>query len=102
MIVTLAIDIAFVGIFGIFSDYLYATYRIIDAPKFVQLPGDYSLFGIQGIVFTAPISLCTITLALFGLLTKTKFGIAMLVSVENPNIATVLGINFENVLIFVW
>ena len=39
MIATLAIDIAFVGIFGIFSDYLYARYRIIDAPKFVQLPG---------------------------------------------------------------
>src|SRR5213596_3303100 len=102
MIATLAIDIAFVGIFGIFSDYLYARYRIIDAPKFVQLPGDYSLFGIQGIVFTAPISLCTITLALFGLLTKTKFGIAMRASVENPSLARVLGINVENVYIFAW
>ncbi len=102
MIATLAIDIAFVGIFGIYSDYLYERYRIIDNTKFFQLPGDFSLFGIPGIVFAAPVSLAMMTTALFLLLTKTKFGVAMRASVENPSLARVLGINVENVYVFAW
>src|SRR5207249_7464689 len=36
MISTLAVDIAFVGIFGIYSDYLTSLYRIIDTKYFVD------------------------------------------------------------------
>src|SRR6266568_5313161 len=65
MISTLAIDIAFVGIFGIYSDYLYTAHRVIYATNFPQLPGDFSLFGVPGIAFAAPYSLAMITLGLF-------------------------------------
>ncbi len=70
MIATLAIDIAFVGIFGIYSDYLYTAHHVIYATNFPQLPGDFSLFGVPGIAFAAPYSLALITLSLFALLTE--------------------------------
>lgn len=102
MIATLAVDIGFVGIFGIYSDYLTARYYIIDSKFFYQLRGDFTLFGLPGLTFIAPISLTLITAALFLLLTKTKFGVAMRASVENPSLARVLGINVERAYVFAW
>ncbi len=106
MIATLAIDIAFVGIFGIYSDYLTSLYGIIDSKYFIALsatPGtDFSFLGRPGLLFVAPISLVAITTALYLLLTKTRFGIAMRASVENPSLARVLGIDVETVYVFAW
>lgn len=106
MISTLAIDIAFVGIFGIYSDYLSSRYGIIDTKYFVALsatPGtDFSLFGQPGLLYAAPFSLAAIAISLYFLLTKTRFGIAMRASVENPSLAQVLGINVERTYTFAW
>ncbi len=102
MISTLALDIGFLGIFGIYTDYLYYHYFLIDSKSFYQLGTDFSLLGLPGLLFIAPISLGLIALALFLLLTRTKFGIAMRASVENPSLARVLGINVERVYVFAW
>lgn len=106
MISTLAIDIAFVGIFGIYSDYLSSRYGIIDTKYFVALsatPGtDFSMFGQPGLLYAAPVSLAAIALSLYFLLTKTRFGIAMRASVENPSLARVVGIDVERTYTFAW
>jgi len=102
MISTLAVDIAFVGIFGIYTDYLYYHYHLIDSKSFYQLGGDFVLFGTPGLAFAAPISLGLITGAIFVLLTQTKFGIAMRAAVENPSLARVLGIDVEKTYLFAW
>jgi branched-chain amino acid transport system permease protein len=106
MISTLAIDIAFIGIFGIYSDYLTSLYRLIDSKYFIALsatPGtDFSLYGLPGLLYVAPISLAAITAGLYLLLTKTRFGIAMRASVENPSLARVLGIDVERTYVFAW
>ncbi len=102
MISTLAIDIGFIGIFGIYSDYLTFRYLIIDSKFFYQLRTDFDLFGLPGLLYVAPISLALITITLFLLLTKTKFGIAMRASIENPGLARVLGIDVERVYVFAW
>ncbi len=102
MISTLAIDIAFIGIFGIYSDYLTSRYGIIDSKNFYPLTSDFALFGLPGLLYVAPISIALITAFLFLLLTKTKFGVAMRASVENPSLARVLGINVEKVYVFAW
>ncbi len=102
MIATLAIDIAFIGIFGIYSDYLTSRYVIIDSKNFYPLTSDFSLLGLPGLIYVAPISLGLITTFLFLLLTQTKFGVAMRASVENPSLARVLGINVEKVYVFAW
>jgi len=102
MISTLALDIAFTGIFGIYTDYLYYHYLLIDSKSFYQLGGDFVLYGLPGVSYIAPISLGFITLAVFLLLSKTKFGVAMRASVENPNLARVVGIDVERVYVFAW
>ena len=102
MIATLAVDIAFVGIFGIYSDYLTSRYAFIDSKQFYPIPDSFTLFGTAGIVYVAPISLGIVTLAVFLLLTKSKLGVAMRASVENPSLARVVGINVERVYVFAW
>src|SRR5437016_7797056 len=102
MIATLAIDIAFIGIFGIYADYLRYGRNLTDSLSFYSFLDDFSLFGAQGLTYIAPISLALITLGLFMLLTRTKFGVAMRASVENPTIAKVLGIDVEKVYVFAW
>src|SRR5437899_3227689 len=61
MIATLAVDIAFVGIFGIYSDYLTSRYGFFDSKLFYQLLADFTMFGLPGLLFVAPISLGVIT-----------------------------------------
>jgi len=77
MIATLAIDIAFVGIFGTYANYLRYTYVFIDSLNFTEILGDFSIFGSQGLILAAPLTLALITIGLYLLLTRTKFGVAM-------------------------
>lgn len=102
MIATFAVDVAFVGIFGIYSDFLASKFGLFDSKQFYQLPGDYSLGGLPGMFFSGPILLAAITLALFLLLTKSNFGVAMRASVENAQLAKILGINVERVYVASW
>jgi len=102
MIATLAIDIAFVGIFGTYANYLRYTYVFIDSLNFTEILGDFSIFGSQGLILAAPLTLASITIGLYLLLTRTKFGVAMRASVENPSLARVLGIDVEKVYVFAW
>ncbi len=103
MIATFAVDIGFIGIFGIYTDYMQEHYPY-SYPKQLPaaLPGDFFAFGIQGLFFVAPIILAAITLAIYVLFTRTKFGIAMRASVENSSLAKVLGINVERVNVVSW
>jgi branched-chain amino acid transport system permease protein len=102
MIATFGVDIGFVGIIGIYTDYMQTTYKLADAKQFFALPGDFTIFGVQGIVFVAPIVLAAIAGAIYVLFTRTKFGIAMRASVENASLARVLGINVERVYVVSW
>lgn len=95
MIATLAIDIGFVGIFGIYSDLLSNVYRVYDSKFFLLSNTDFTILGTSALIFIAPLSLALITVFLWLGLTQTKFGIAMRTTVENPNLAGILGINVE-------
>ena len=103
MIATLAADIISIGIFGIYTDYLTSAFRIPDAKLFFALnSSDFTLFGIDGVVYVAPIALAAITLGLYLVLTRTSFGIAMRATVENPNLARIIGVNTEVVYVISW
>ena len=102
MIATFGIDIGFIGVFGIYTDYLQRVYNLFLAKQFFALTGDFSVLGVEGVAVTAPLVLAVITLAIFLLFTRTKFGIAMRASVENPSLAKVLGINTERVYVVSW
>src|SRR5207249_7828496 len=70
MISTLAVDIGFLGILQIYTDQLYYHYSKFDAKDFFPLGTDFSMFGLPGMLYVAPVSLGLITAALFLLLTK--------------------------------
>ena len=103
MIATLAVDIVFIGILGIYSDYLYTVKKVFDAKLFYALTSiDFRFLGVDGVVVVAPVALAAITLGLYVSLTKTRFGIAMRATVENPNLARIVGINTEVISLTSW
>lgn len=102
MIATFAIDIAFTGIFGIYTDYLTFRYHLVDSKSFYQLLGDFKISDSPGIIIAAPSAVVLVTIALYTLLTRTRFGVAMRASIENPSLARVLGINVELVYVTSW
>ena len=103
MIATLAVDIIFVGIFGIYSDYLYEVKEVYDAKLFYALTrADFSLFGVNGVAYAAPTALALTTVILYLVLTRTRFGLAMRATVENSNLAKVVGVNTEVVYVTSW
>jgi branched-chain amino acid transport system permease protein len=103
MIATLAVDIVFIGIFGIYTDYLTTAFAIPDAKLFFALTSsDFRYQGIEGVVYVAPVALAAITACLYLVLTRTRFGIAMRATVENPNLAKIVGVNTELIYIVSW
>jgi len=103
MIATLAVDIIFIGIFGIYADYLYEVKEVYDAESFYALTSvDFRFLGVDGVVFVAPIALALITIGIYLMLTRTRFGLAMRATVENPNLAKVVGVNTRTVYLLSW
>jgi len=102
MIATLALDIAFIGVIGIYSDYLFYNFRISDSKLFYAIDADFSVLGIPGLFFAAPATLVAVTLSLWALLTKTDLGIAMRAAVENPALARTVGVNVDVVYVVAW
>ncbi len=102
MISTLAVDIAFIGVFGIYSDLLSNVYGVGNSKFFVLISADFQIFDTGGLAIVAPLSVVAITGALWILLTKTRFGIAMRAAVENPSLAGTLGVNIQRVYVISW
>jgi len=102
MIATFGVDIGFVGLFGIYTDYLQYNLKFIDAPNFYTLGPDFTLWGYAGVDFAAPLSVVVIVLSIYLLFTRTRFGVAMRAAVENPPLARVLGINVDMVTTVSW
>lgn len=108
MVATLAVDILFTGVqadivtigFAPFSaDFIHAGLpTLVSAPP---LP-DFRLLGENGILLISPALLIAVTAAMFLLLTKSKFGVAMRASIENPNLARTAGINVDRVYLVSW
>jgi branched-chain amino acid transport system permease protein len=109
MIATLAVDIVFSGIFQLFVEYMGSKYgRILNDKGYggqfyslQQLP-DFRVFGYPAFLFIGPAVLFFVSVGLFFLLTRSKFGVAMRAAIENANLARTVGINVERVYIVSW
>lgn len=104
MIATLAIDITFVGVFGTYSDFLTNEFGFLGTKTFILLSYDFSLPGFQnyGATLVFPAVLAVMIASLYLAMTRTRFGIAMRASVENPDLASVLGVSIERVYMVSW
>jgi len=101
MIATLAVDLILLGLIGAYSGYLGSTTKT-SAVKFIFTPYDVEIAGLQGIFVVSVSVILFLLLGLFILLYKTKFGVAMRASMENPSLAEIMGVNVEYTRIFSW
>jgi branched-chain amino acid transport system permease protein len=100
-VATFAVGVVFMGIFGIMTDYLIL-HGHQTAAFFVLTYVDFSYLGNQGIVYVSPVLLGVTALVLYAFLTKTKLGIGLRASVENPFLSETIGINVQRLQILSW
>jgi len=101
MITTLAIDILLLAILNIYADYLTTVFKITSR-TFNLRAFNMTVFGQKGILVFAP-TLTWLSVAMLHLvLTKTKFGISMRAAIENPDLASTMGINVDLVYKVSW
>ena len=101
MIATLAFDLILLGIIGSYSDTL-ATITRKSASKFTFIPTDFTILSFSASLFVSALVIILVLASLVFLLYKTKFGIALRASMENPALAEVMGVNVEHTRIFSW
>jgi branched-chain amino acid transport system permease protein len=108
MVATLAVDILFTGVQADIVEVVAAPFSraFIHAglPTLVSAPPlpDFRIFGENGILIVSPVLLAAVTAGMYLLLTKTKFGVAMRASIENPSLARIAGINVDRVYLISW
>jgi branched-chain amino acid transport system permease protein len=105
MMSTLGADLVLYGFLNVFSDYLLKVHRL-PAKYFVLETYDVFIkFGstaIRLVGLVAPALLVLTVMLLHMFLTRTKLGIAMRASIENPELAELSGINIEVTYILAW
>jgi len=101
MIATLAVDLILLGVIGAYSGYLEVISRK-GAKKFIFTPYDFTINGLSAIFVVSIVVISIILIALYILLFKTKFGVAMRASMENPPLAEIMGVNVEHTRLFSW
>ncbi|MCE2506086.1 MAG: branched-chain amino acid ABC transporter permease [Nitrosopumilaceae archaeon] len=101
MIATLAFDLVVIAMLNISADYIIRTYQITSR-EFTLRSYDAHFMDLPLLVFVAPVTIVTIAIILHIILKKTKFGIAMRASTENPDLAGTVGINVKLVYRVSW
>lgn len=101
MIATLAIDLILLGILGAYSDTL-SSFTKKATKKFIFTPMDFQLAGTEAILIVSSFVIILLLLALFVLLYRTKFGIALRASMENSTLAEIMGVDVEHTRLFSW
>ncbi len=101
MIATLAFDLILLGIIGSYSDTLASITRK-SASKFTFISTDFTILSFSASLFVSSFVIILVLASLVILLYKTKFGIALRASMENPALAEVMGVNVEYTRIFSW
>lgn len=101
MIATLAFDMIMIAGLNILADYLVDTFRI-KSREFTLRSFDLEFMDLPMIVMVAPVAVAVIGITLFLMLKKTKFGIAVRASTENPDLSGTVGINVNAVYGIAW
>jgi len=104
MIATLGVDLILIGVLNIFADILRGMSPITGTTRDWRLKA-YVIQKVAGFSLGLWISFGIMIgslVALYLLLTRTRFGIAMRASIENPALAQVLGVNVDLVNMVSW
>lgn len=101
MIATLTIAFFIFGVMSIFADYFSRLYRI--RTNYIALRSwDFEVASIPGVMVLSLTTVSALTILLYLFLNKTRLGIAMRASIENPALAEVLGIDVDKMYTLAW
>jgi len=101
MIATLTVAFFIFGVMSIFADYVGRVYRV--RTNYIALRSfDFQILSIPMVMILSISSVVLSTILLYIFLNKTKLGIAMRASIENPSLAQVLGINVDRMYTLAW
>ena len=101
MISTLAFDLILIAGINIAADYVVRNYNVISR-EFMLRSYDASFLDLPLVLFVSPIIIIVIVITLHYILRKTKFGIAMRATIENPDLSGIVGINVKMVYRISW
>ncbi len=107
MIATVGYDLFLFSLINIYADYLADTYQVATRKfniGFSDFRFDAPFLGtnLPGIFLVGPLTVAALTVVLHIALTRTRFGVAMRATVENPPLAGVVGINIDLVYAVSW
>lgn len=101
MMSTLGYDLLLLSFIQMYVDFLSFNYRLF--PRRVTMNiYDFELFGVRAAAIILPLVALAFLIVLHIFLTKTKFGIAMRATIENPVLAGASGINSDRVYMVAW
>ncbi len=98
---TLAIQIFLTALIQIYAYWLRETYNTYTM-AFLLKEADFKFAGFPGIFIVSISMTVTMVIALHYMLTKTRMGVAMRATAEDPELAMVLGINTDQIQLFSW
>ena len=101
MIATLAFDLLLLGILNVYADVLSRTFKVTSR-YFVLRFEDFRFADQPGLFFVTPAVVLAAIVTIHIALTRTKFGVAMRATVENPALSSVVGINVGRVYAVSW
>lgn len=101
MIATLAVDVILIGIFGAYSE-TFSSITHTATTRFIFTPLDFELFGVDALLVISSFTILLLLIGLYLLFYRTKFGIALRASMENPALAEIMGVNVEHTRLFSW
>jgi len=97
---TLAVEIMVIAMLNIYADDIQS--RGIYARAFLLRYKDFEFLGLPGVLLVSTCLVVAIITVLHLMLTRTRFGISMRATVEDPDLASVLGTNVELVSTVSW
>ena len=101
MMSTLGYDLILLSFIQMFADFLTHEYRLF--PRRVTMNiYDFEIFGERAATFILPVIAIAVITILHFFLTRTKFGVAMRATIENPVLAGASGINADRVYLVSW
>ncbi|RLF08044.1 MAG: branched-chain amino acid ABC transporter permease [Thermoprotei archaeon] len=101
MMSTLGYDLVLLSFIQIYCDYLTHVYKL--HPRLITLSVyDFIVFGVKASMLISLIITIGILLFLHVFLYKTRFGVAIRATIENPALSSIIGINSERVYLVSW
>ncbi|MFQ6123531.1 MAG: branched-chain amino acid ABC transporter permease [Candidatus Heimdallarchaeota archaeon] len=98
---TIALEIIIYAVLNIYVEDISERADVF-ARYFVLRGADFSLMNLPGILIVSTLLSIFLIVGLHLLLTQTKFGISMRATVENPELAEIMGINTEFIIAISW